>query len=322
MTFKVGDVEGKDLAALKQQLRAEARAEVAAAADDLERHGLARWDFDELAKMVRRKRGEHEINAYPALVDEGETVGVAVFDTEGEQWGAMWRGTRKLLRLTAPPPLKAMQGRLSNQTKLALSRNPYGGVAALLDDCVTAAIDKVIIDAGGPAWTAPAFESLAASARASMGETLHELLGQLEPILRSWYEIDRKLKSITNVILVRSVSDIRGQLDALVYPGFVAASGLRRLPDVARYLRGIELRLSKLESSPQRDRERLLKLDEVLAEYEDYRESLRPGAPGWDTLQQVRWMIEELRVSTFAQELGTAYPVSDVRIYRTLATIA
>ncbi|GIH08659.1 ATP-dependent helicase [Rhizocola hellebori] len=322
MTFKVGEVEGKDLAALKRQLRAEARAEVAAAADDLERHGLTRWDFDELAKLVRRKRGEHEVNAYPALVDEGETVGVAVFDTEGEQWGAMWRGTRKLLRLTAPPPLKAIQGRLSNQAKLALSRNPYGGVAALLDDCVTAAIDKVIIEAGGPAWTAPAFESLAQSARAAVGETLYELLSQLEPILRSWYEIDRKLKSITNVILVRSVSDIRGQLDALVYPGFVAAAGLRRLPDIVRYLRGIELRLSKLESAPQRDRERLLKLDEVLAEYEDYRDTIRPGGPGWDTLQQVRWMIEELRIGTFAQELGTAYPVSDVRIYRTLATIA
>ncbi len=322
MTFKVGDVESKDLASLKRQLSEQARAEVAAAADDLERHGLTRWEFGELAKVVRRKRGEHEVNAYPALVDEGETVGVAVFDTEGEQWGAMWRGTRKLLRLTAPPPLKAIQGRLSNQSKLALSRNPHGGVAALLEDCVTAAIDKVMMEAGGPAWEAAAFETLAASARATLGQTVYDLLSQLDPVLRSWYEIDRKLKSITNVVLVRSVSDIREQLNALVYPGFVAASGLRRLPDIARYLRGIQIRLSKLEEAPQRDRERLLKLDEVLAEYDDYRQSVRPGGPGWDTLQQVRWMIEELRISTFAQELGTAYPVSDVRIYRTLATIA
>jgi len=122
-------------------------------------------------------------------------------------------------------------------------------------------------------------------------------------------------------VLVRSVSDIRAQLNGLVYTGFVAGAGVRRLPDIARYLKAIELRLSKLEAQPQRDRERLVKLDEVLAEYEDYRATTRPGAPGWDVLQQVRWMIEELRVSTFAQELGTAYPVSDVRIYRTLATI-
>jgi ATP-dependent helicase HrpA len=86
---------------------------------------------------------------------------------------------------------------------------------------------------------------------------------------------------------------------------FVTWGAITWLPDIARYLKGIELRLSKLEAQPQRDRERLLKLDEVLAEYEDYRSSLRPGAPGWDVVQQVRWMIEELRISTFAQELGT-----------------
>jgi ATP-dependent helicase HrpA len=321
MTFKVGDAQSKDLDELKERLRDKARAEVAAAADDLERHGLTGFDFDELPKAVRRTRGGHAVDAYPALVDEGETVGVAVFDTAGEQWGAMWRGTRRLLRIVAPPPLKAVQGRLSNQAKLSLSRNPHGGVAALLDDCVTAVIDKVVIEAGGPAWSREGFDALALQLRMHQPDALYDVLRQLDPILRSWYEIDRKLRTITNVVLVRSVSDIRAQLTGLVYPGFVAGSGVRRLTDIARYLRGIELRLSKLEAQPQRDRERLLKLDEVLAEYEDYRATLRPGAPGWDVLQQVRWMLEELRISTFAQELGTAYPVSDIRIYRTLATI-
>jgi ATP-dependent helicase HrpA len=321
MTFRVGDFESKDLAELKDRLRDKARAEVAAAADDLEQHGITSWSIGELPKVVQRNRSGHEVSAYPALVDEGESVGVGVFGTAGEQWGAMWRGTRKLLRLTVPPPLKAVQGRLSNQAKLALSRNPHGGVAALLEDCVTAVIDKVIIDAGGPAWDGVAFDALAEKARIQ-GALLVDLLHQLEPLLKSWYEIDRKLKSITNVVLVRSVSDIRSQLEGLVYPGFVATAGIRRLPDIARYLRGIEARLSKLESAPQRDRERLLKLDEVLEEYDSYRSTVRPGSAGWDTLQQVRWMIEELRVSYFAQELGTAYPVSDVRIYRTLATIA
>ncbi len=321
MTFQVGDAESKDLDELKERLRDKARAEVAAAADDLERHGLTSFDFDELPKAVRRMRNGHEVDAYPALVDEGDSVGVGVFDTAGEQWGAMWRGTRKLLRLTAPPPLKAVQGRLSNQAKLALSRNPHGGVAALLDDCVTAVSDKVVIEAGGPAWTSSGFAALAQRVREHQPDALYDVLRQLEPVLKSWYDSDRKLRSITNVVLVRSVTDIRDQLNGLVYPGFVASAGVRRLADIARYLKGIELRLSKLEAQPQRDRERLLKLDEVLAEYEDYRSTLRPGAPGWDVLQQVRWMIEELRISLFAQELGTAYPVSDVRIYRTLATI-
>jgi ATP-dependent helicase HrpA len=226
----------------------------------------------------------------------------------------MWRGTRKLLRIVAPPPLKAMQARLSNQTKLALSRNPHGGVAPLLEDCVTAAIDKVVIDSGGPAWDRAAFDALRGRTQAQLPGILYDALLQLEPVLRSWYEIDRKIRGITNVLLVRSVSDLRQQLNGLVYKGFVTEAGLRRLPDLKRYLAGMEHRLSKLEANPQRDRQWLLKLDEVLEEYADAR-----GKVSADTLQQVRWMIEELRLSYFAQEVGTAYPVSDVRIYRALA---
>jgi len=320
MTFRVEDdghaiAEGKDLLALKQQLRDRSQAAVAEAADDLERHGLTDWDFDALPKVVERTRGSHTVKAYPALVDEDSSVGVGVFDSAAEQWGAMWRGTRKLLRIAVPPPLKSVQGRLSNQAKLALSRNPHGGVAPLLDDCVTAAIDKVIIDFGGPAWDRAAFEALRRRAQAELPGIIYDALVALEPALRSWYEIDRRLRSITNVLLVRSVSDMRQQLNGLVYPGFVTAGGLRRLPDLKRYLAGIEHRLSKLEANPQRDRQWLLKLDEVLEEFEDARGHISP-----DTLQQVRWMIEELRISYFAQEIGTAYPISDVRIYRALAT--
>ncbi|WP_246001920.1 ATP-dependent RNA helicase HrpA [Allorhizocola rhizosphaerae] len=319
MTFRVVDDgavvgEGKDLDALKESLRPQSQAAVAEAADDLERHGLTAWDFDELPRVVERTRSGIAVKAYPALVDEGETVGIGVFDSEGEQWGAMWRGTRRLIRIVAPPPLKSLQGRLSNQTKLALSRNPHGGVGPLLDDVVTAAIDRVVIEAGGPAWDEKAFEALASRARSAVPNNILEILGQLEPILRAWYEADRRLRSITNVLLVRSVNDVRAQLDGLVFPGFVAATGVRRLPDLARYLRGIEIRLSKLVENPQRDRERLLKLEEVLEEFDDY----RAGRPDPSVVQQVRWMIEELRISYFAQELGTAYPVSDVRIYRAM----
>jgi ATP-dependent helicase HrpA len=249
-------------------------------------------------------------------VDEGENVGIGVFDSPGEQWGAMWRGTRKLLRVAAPPPLKSVQGRLSNQVKLALSRNPHGGVAPLLEDCLTAAIDKLVIEAGGPAWDRKAFEALADRARAELPSVLYEALMSTEPVLRSWYEIERRLKSVTNVLLVRSVADIRNQLNGLVYKGFVTEAGLRRMPDLKRYLAGIELRLSKLESNPQRDRQWLMKLEEVLDDYEDAK---RRGVKR-DALQQVRWMIEELRISYFAQELGTAYPISDVRIYRALSS--
>jgi ATP-dependent helicase HrpA len=324
VTFRVVDAdgaalaEGKDLEALREQLRPKVREALAEPGDGLARTGMRGWELDALPRTVRRRRGGFEVVGYPALVDEGETVGVRMLETEPEQRLRMWQGTRRLLTLAVPPPLKMVQARLSNQDRLALSRNPHGGVPALLADCVTAALDALIGEHGGPAWDAAGFAALRDAVRADLPERLFAVLGDVRRVLAEAYTVDKRLSGTKNPLVLPALADVRAQLAGLVYPGFVATTGAGRLPDLVRYLRAVQTRLDKLPGNPHRDREQMAKVHEVQREYRDLFDRLRGGGPRTAELARIRWMIEELRISYFAQGQGTPYPVSEVRIYRAM----
>ncbi|WP_019816374.1 ATP-dependent RNA helicase HrpA [Saccharomonospora saliphila] len=324
MTFRVVDekgralAEGKDLEALRDRLGDRLRETISAAADDVERSGLTTPDFGTLPRQFRARRRGHEVRAFPALVDEGDSVAVRMLDSPGQQRAAMWRGTRRLLRLNAPSPAKYVNRHLSNQSKLVLTRNPHGGVAALVDDCVNAAVDRLMADAGGPAWDEAGFGALLEKVRAGLNGMSLAVLREVEPVLAAAHEVETRLTDTRGAALGESLADIRAQLDGLVYAGFVAGAGYDRLPDVARYVRGIGRRLEKLPTDPARDVERLREVEWLRDEYRAALDTLPPRTDPGPDLAEIPWMIEELRISFFAQTLGTAYPVSTKRILKTL----
>ncbi|MFG2109035.1 ATP-dependent RNA helicase HrpA [Micromonospora chersina] len=310
--------EGKDLPALQRELRQEVRQVVAAAAPDVARTGLTGWDIGTLPRTIEQVRAGYAVTAYPALVDEGTTVGVKVFDSPAEQEAAHWAGTRRLLRLTVPSPAKFLQGRLSNEAKLALSRNPHGGVPALIEDAAGAAIDKLMADAGGPAWDAEGFAALRDRVRADLVDTVVEVMGRVRQVLAAAYAVEQRLGATRNLAVVAALADIRAQLGGLVHKGFITEAGYARLPDLLRYLTAIERRLDRLPGNPQRDKQQQDRIAVVQKEYQDLLAALPPAKRQSTAARQIRWMIEELRVNAFAQALGTPYPVSEQRIYRAM----
>ncbi|GLH97486.1 ATP-dependent RNA helicase HrpA [Phytohabitans aurantiacus] len=320
MTFRVLDDkgatlgEGKDLAALQAKLKPTVRETVAAAAPGVSKQGMRAWEAGTLPRSIRQDRAGYAVTAYPALVDEGETAGVRVFETEAEQRNAMWQGTRRLLLIGLPAPSKVMQGRLTNETKLALSRNPHRSVVDLLDDCAGAAVDRLLAEHGGPAWDEAGFGVLRDHVRAGFVDALVDVVDKVRRVLAAAYTVEQRLKSSNRLDLMPSLTDIRAQLGGLVYRGFVTATGWQRLPDLPRYLTAIERRLERLTQNPARDLEQTRRIEQVQQEYDQLRRELA-GNPG---LYQIRWMIEELRVNFFAQALGTPYPVSEQRIYRAM----
>ncbi|MFD2766125.1 ATP-dependent RNA helicase HrpA [Micromonospora eburnea] len=324
VTFRVlGDddkpvAEGKDLPALQRQLRQEVRQVVAAAAPDVARTGLTEWSIGDLPRTIEQVRAGYAVTAYPALVDEGTTVGVKVFDSPAEQEAAHWAGTRRLLRLTLPSPAKFLQGRLSNEAKLALSRNPHGGVQALIEDATGAAIDRLTADAGGPAWDAEGFAALRDKVRADLVDTVVEVMGRVRQVLAAAYAVEQRLGATRNLAVVAALADIRNQLGGLVHKGFITEAGYARLPDLLRYLTAIERRLDRLPGNPQRDKQQQDRIAVVQREYQDMLNALPPARRQSAAVRQIRWMIEELRVNIFAQALGTPYPVSEQRIYRAM----
>jgi ATP-dependent helicase HrpA len=340
ITFRIVDerrrklAEDKDLEALKLRLRPKARQALSKAAQaatagpsgsgqSLERTGLTDWTIGTLTKVFETRRAGQPVKAYPALVDAGETVSVRLFDTEAEQTRAMWRGTRRLIMLNIPVnPAKFASDRLTNQQKLALSRNPHGSVQALFEDCATAAADRLIADHGGPAWDEESFRKLYDKVRADLVELTIRTVDQVQQILAAWQACERRLKATNSLVLVNNVQDVREQLAALVPPGFVTATGLRRLPDLMRYLVAVDRRLQQMPTSVQRDTTRMEKVHEMQDEYAWLLEQLPKGRPVPQEVLDIRWMIEELRVSYFAHALGTAYPVSDKRIVKAIDAAA
>ncbi|MEU5991240.1 ATP-dependent RNA helicase HrpA [Spirillospora sp. NPDC047418] len=327
ITFRVVDEksrtlgEGTDLGELKRRLAGKVRGTLSKAASTIERSGLTEWTIGELPRTYEQRQNGYDVKAYPALTDEGGTVAVRMYETEAEQRRAMWLGTRRLILLNAPSPVKLIQGRLTNQGKLALSHNPHGSVAALFDDCVTAAADRLIAEAGGPAWDEDGFRALYDRVRAGLHDATAQIVALVERILAEAHEVDRRLRGTTSLTLVPALTDIRGQLGKLIHPGFVTATGWARLHDLPRYLRALQGRLDKLPENPGRDRTLAHQVDVLAQEYEQALRRLHPSRRDDEPARQIRWMLEELRVSLFAQQLGTRFPVSDKRIRKAMAQL-
>lgn len=334
ITFRVTDerrrklAEDKDLDALKLRLKPKTREAITKAFESAsdpalssvqQRTGLTAWTIGTLPRTFEARRSGQPVKAYPALVDEGATVAVRLFDTEPEQAAAMRRGTRRLILLNVPVnPAKFAADRLSNQQKLALSRNPHGGVQALFEDCATAAADQLISDHGGPAWDEESFRKLHDAVRADLVELTVRAVQRVQQVLVAWQSCERRLKDTTSLALVANLQDVREQLAGLVHAGFVTGTGLKRLPDLMRYLVGIDRRLQQMPSGVQRDTTRMEKVREIQSEYAALLAAQPAGRPVPAAVRDIRWMIEELRVSYFAHALGTAFPVSDKRIFKAL----
>ncbi|HZG04023.1 MAG TPA: ATP-dependent RNA helicase HrpA [Streptomyces sp.] len=330
-----GDSESKDLDALKTALRPRTRAALSKAFESAresggggveQRTGLTSWTVGTLPRTFETRRAGQPVKAYPALVDDGDSVSVKLFDTEEEQRQAMWRGTRRLILLNLPSnPAKFALDKLSNRDRLALAASPHGSVQALFDDCATAAADRLIAAHGGPAWDEEGFRKLFDAVRADIIDATTATVRQAREVLAAWQACERRLKSppLTNSpALVASLADVREQLAELVCPGFVTAHGAKRLPDLLRYLVAADRRLQQLPTNVERDRARMAKVKEMRDEYEWLLEQFPPGRPVPREAREIRWMIEELRVSYFAHALGTAYPVSDKRIIKAVDAAA
>ena len=317
VTYRVLDGDtvlatGKDLDELRAELRPRLNAVLTEAAADLTRTGLTKWDFGTLP----REFTSGQVRGYPALADAGSSVDIRLFDTEAAAAESMRLGTRRLLLLAVPSGVRSIAGRLPVSAKMAMSRHPYPGAAALLDDCAACAADQVIDDAGGPAWDADGFARLVDAARARLAPDTARVLDRVAQILAEAHDVELRLANATpgGPALAAALDDMRAQFAGLIYPGFIAQTGTARLADLVRYLRGIGRRLDKLGAELARDAERMAAVHRVAAEYQAARRELPAADRSRADVVAIRWQIEELRVSLFAQVLGTPGPVSEKRV--------
>ena len=328
MTFRVVDENGKKIAEsmnldeLKFNLKDRVQESISAVADDgIEQSGLHIWSFADLPQCYEQKQRGFSVKAFPAIVDEKDAVGIKLFETEFEQSVAMQQGLRRLLLLNVPSPIKYLHEKLPNKAKLGLYFTPFGCVLDLIDDCIACAVDKLIADFGGFVWDEAGFEKLRDFVRENLNEVTVDIAQKVEQILSLNHALNQRLKGKMDFTMAFAFSDIKAQLGGLIYPGFVQKSGYDRLPDLQRYLQAVDKRIDKLAQDINRDRAAMLRVEQVQQAYQQLLSKLPKSKPISDEVAEIRYMIEELRVSLFAQQLGTKYQVSDKRILNLIGSI-
>lgn len=325
-TYRVVDEDGreqargKDLEALKAPLRpqfAEAIREVATESG-LARTGETTWAFGTIEASFTQRRAGHEVQVFPALVDEGASVGLEVFGSAEEQEARHRLGVRRLLLLELPSPVKAVLDGLTNVEKLGLAGSPYPGVAELLEDIRTAVVGAAV-DARPPVRDGASYEALKAEAGRDLEAHVRGVLADVMRVLDAWRRAEKALSGRADMLLLPALTDMRAQLGRLVHRGFVGEAGAAQLRRYPTYLAALEQRREKLDDQVGRDRQLMDQIADLQDAYLHQLAALPEGRPPGERLRQVRWMLEEYRVSLWAQQLGTPTPVSDQRIRRTLA---
>ena len=266
----------------------------------------------EIPRKVQRVIATQAVNGYPALVDEGSSMGLRIFPTEAEQLHAQRRGIIRLLQLQVPSPVRYVSEHLSHKEKIVFTQNPHGSIDELIRDCTVAALDHLVPHT--PIFTHAEYSELYEHVRAELIETVFDVTKLVAEILSEATALKKAIKKATSLTTMHAVSDVKAQMENLVYPGFVAKTGYDQLVHLPRYLKAAQVRLTKLGPNLHRDNQLMLTVQDLEDSYDNAVKSLPAGTIVPDALRRVNWMIEELRVSFFAQELGTAYTVSEKRI--------
>ena len=304
---------GFDLDELKEKLKGKVNDNLAKVAEKgIEQTDLVDWSFGELPSSYVQKQGQYEVKAYPALVDEGNATSIKLFDAKEKADEAHLKGLRRLVLLNIPSPIKYLQQKLPNKAKLGLYFNPFGKINELIDDCIAAAVDSILASSS-TIRDEQSFNDVKETIRGELGDAVVAIALDVEAALSLVSSLNKKLKGKSDFTMIMAQGDIKEQLSKLIFKGFVTSHGAARIKDVIRYLKGIARRLEKLPIDPHQDKLKMLDVEKAEHILKEAIGKARSNTEK-QKLEEIRWMIEELRISLFAQNLGTAYPISLKRI--------
>ena len=321
MRIEVVDAEGREIAsgrdysALCSQLSGrladrQVPVEAAPAAEARMPAGQA-----ELPVKVSQRQAGIDVDFWPAWVEQGDEVTEQLFDNPAQAEQAHRLGVQRLLLQALSEQAKFLRQKLGALKEAAIYYRDFGNQQQLTDDVLLAAVDRACLPAGEPLPRSPAeLQARVEAGRAEFVPTAEKLAAQVLSILKAWHAVQKRLKGKIDLARAIAMNDIREQLGQLVFKGFVRAVPAEWLGQYPRYFTAIEQRLDKLPGQVQRDRVWTDEIQQFSEQYRTRAERYRLEGRQDDRLEQWRWMLEEYRVSLFAQQLGTRVPVSEKRL--------
>ncbi len=316
--------EGRDLSALRLSLKQDAGRHLAAVGEGhgLERQGLKAWDMGDIPEAVEiRQKGLNSL-AYPGLAPAGEAVDLKLFPTREQARTSHAQGLNRLFQLACAGEVRYLRRLISDNKVLQLAYSAYGDKQSLETAFVQAVFDHVLVRAQPLVYTRPAFEAALAAHGPRLAETGFALMQQLLEIYQSLAEVRKALGLVGQAAFQRSRDDVQTQLAGLDPRGFLLNTPYTRWQHYPRYLKALKLRLEKLPNNLLRDEQGVVDLQARGQAVFKRRELLAARDADLSALDEYRWLLEEYRVSLFAQPMKTAVPVSAARLNKLWAEIS
>lgn len=307
----------KSLLALKQALKTKLSQQIEKVVEsEYEQQNVSGFTVEQIPEVHTQLKNGFEVKAYPGLQAKGKQVDMKLFTNPQEAEFEHKLGIIRLIKNNVPSPVKYLQEKLPNKAKLSLYFNPFGQIQLLIEDVIDAAIEDLLGDLGGPQKirSQESFNQAQELVRANLNAKALEIAMQVENGLALANQIQKLCKGNIPLNLVSHIGNIKQHLDKLVFKGFVYKFGVLGLHDWNRYLKALLQRAEKLKVDPSRDRTNQLEIDKALNLLTNTRSEFKQQLKDEHILDEVETMIEEFRISLFAQQLGTKYPISLKRI--------
>ncbi len=283
---------------------------------EIQREDIQQWDFPELPLQVTQPAGNTELIAYPALcVDDHGRLSIDVCDDEMMAGQLHHDGVQALILKSLPQQTRYLRRQLPDLQPQCLYFSGVGPCHELQQDLIAASIDQCFLNDSLLPRNKSDFEQILAQGSKSLIETANRFCMTNLQTLKLYHQCSMELEKVSGQVAEGVIEDVHLQLQNLIYPGYLQHSGLTRLGHYPRYMRGILKRLQKISNKPAKDRNAGRLLSPFMLQYQqaaDQWQELNPLQQ--EKLEDCHWMLEEFRISLFAQELGTASPASEKRL--------
>jgi ATP-dependent helicase HrpA len=306
---------GRDLGELRKRLGEAATLTLAKAKPGVERENITAWDFGELPEQVTFRRGNQNLTGYPALAVDKAALAIRMFDTRDRALAEHREGVKALMAVDLKEQLRNLDRGMSGFNAIALKFQATIAADKLKADLIAAIVDRAFIGEDEPPRTPKAYEEQKKRAKARLPAVTEAALRHLAGIVEASQQYGQSVAQ--NASLGRVVQDVKSSRERLVYPGFLARTPWERLEHLPRYLKGYALRLQKYRAGgAERDQRHAPTVQAFWQNYEARVKADHDAGRHDPKLEDFRWLIEELRVSLFAQELRTPLPVSAKRLQK------
>ena len=320
MNFSIVDDAGRELAmgrdwnALKKQLGSAAQLTFRNTSPDIEKTGLKQWDFGDLPTTLSFERDGRKITGYPALEDDKDSISVKLFDTETDATINHRKGVCRLMRFELKEQIKQLEKSLPNFNQYALILRNIMSPEDLREDLIVTISDRAFIGEDDLPRTNADFMKLKARARTRLPAVSQAVARQAQSIATE-YQLLTAQQAKMPATVNRLKRDLEQQISLLVYKNCFSQTPWEQLQHVPRYLKALRLRIEKQPANPDRDGKSAASVGLLWQKWQDKMSALYQAHVDIpQPLQDYRWLIEELRVSLFAQELKTPFPISIKRL--------